>query len=161
MKIKLFFLTLLIIVTSCQGQDKKEKPKTYQKAETKGTNPKVDVKVNKKYDSKGNLIKFDSTYSYTYTSKGADSSKVRLDSITEGFKAFSNNNLTEKWNKEFKDIFMNDSLYKYDFPNEDYFSKRFDLNMARLQQMMKQMDSLKTSFLKEPPKPQQKRSLKK
>lgn len=43
-----------------------------------------------------------------------------------------------------------DSLYKYDFPNEDYFSKRFELNMEHMKKMMFQIDSIKSSFLKVP-----------
>jgi len=40
-------------------------------------------------------------------------------------------------------IFFNDSLFKYDFYNSDYFSQRFHLNILKFENMFRQMDSIK------------------
>ena len=45
-------------------------------------------------------------------------------------------------------IFFNDSLFKYDFFNDDYFQKRFQLNEKMFENMYQQMDSIKRDFLK-------------
>jgi hypothetical protein len=46
-------------------------------------------------------------------------------------------------------MFLNDTLFKYDFLNEDFFKKRFELNDLLMSDMLRQMDSLKTAYLKE------------
>jgi hypothetical protein len=141
------FITLIFVLLFfcyCDSQNKeKEKPKSANNETGPGTNPKVSVKVNKKYDSKGNLIKFDSTYSYYYSSKGRDSSRISLDTMFSKYKT----DFPMGWRTEFEDIFMNDSLIRYDFLNPDYFSKRFELNMERLKRYFLQMDSTKTKYL--------------
>lgn len=142
----LIFPVMLLLLSSCEGQNKK--PKDEHLVQTKGTNPKEEVKVNKTYDKKGNLIRYDSAYSYQYTSKGLDSSKMKLDTMLRKFKDLSDKDLNKMWDQQFKDLFMTDSLFKYDLPNEDYFSKRFELNLERMRKMMSEMDSLKTSDLK-------------
>ena len=148
MKKMAFVVPLLFLIISCDGQEKKIK--TIKTDQTKGQNPKEEVHVNRTYDKKGNLVRFDSTYTYFYSSKGHDSSMVGLDTVIRHFNAFYNTDFSKKWNREFENMFLMDSLYQYDFPNKDFFSKRFELNMERMKKMMIQMDSLKTSYLKEP-----------
>lgn len=132
-------------VISC-AQDKKTKPKTVQTEKKEGDNPEVTIKVNKKYDTKGNLIKLDSTYSYFYTAKGRDSVKVGLDTAIRRFKSLYNEKFSAILDESFNETFLNDSLFKYDFFNEDYFSKRFELNKQKMDEMLFRMDSLKNSF---------------
>jgi hypothetical protein len=141
------FITLILVLlffSYCDSQNKeKQKPKGVDSEASSGTNPKVSVKVNKKYDSKGNLIKFDSTYSYYYSSRGRDSSRISLDTMFSKYKT----DFPLGWRTEFEDIFMNDSLIRYDFLNPDYFSKRFELNMERLRRYFSHMDSTKMKYL--------------
>jgi hypothetical protein len=148
MKTFLLFLTIIFLIFSCKDQNKS--PNTIHTSQSKGQNPKEDVQVNKTFDKKGNLVKFDSTYTYSYTSNGLDSSRVMLDTVLQHFKSFYDSDFSERWNKEFEKVFLSDSLFKYDFPNEDYFSKRFELNTEHMKKMMLQMDSMKTNILKKP-----------
>lgn len=139
-----------IVVSSCNAQNKEKERdlKTVNSEKTVGTNPKIKIKVNKQLDSKGNIVKFDSTYSYYYTSKGVDSSKVKLDTVIKEFKSFYSHNIMTGFNKRMNDIFLADSLFKYDFLNQDYFIKRFELNAIKMKELFHEMDSLKTNYLK-------------
>jgi hypothetical protein len=110
-------------------------------------NPKVDVRVNRKYDDKGNLIQFDSTYSYFYSSPGMKTdTSISSDSLFSNFKSPLSDYYRDLFNSNMNGIFFNDSLFKYDFYNNDYFSKRFDLNLKRFENMFHQMDSAKTGM---------------
>lgn len=143
-------LCILLITVACDGQSKYKESngKTESFEKTEGTNPKIKTRVNKQYDSKGNLMKFDSTYSYFYSSKGHDSTKIALDTVLKEFKSFYQESFTTNINNRFNDIFLTDSLFKYDFLNDDYFRKRFELNMNKMNELFRQMDSLKTHYLK-------------
>lgn len=147
MKIYLYaFYAIALITASCNQQDKS---KTIHSEQTIETNPKVEIKVNRTYDSKGNLIKYDSLYSYIYTTKGRDSLKISTDSLFNQFKSYYKNSVSHLLDDKMKDIFFNDSLFIYDFPNEDYFSKRFELNSQKMKELFITIDSLKNTFLKE------------
>jgi hypothetical protein len=113
-----------------------------------GQNPKIDVKVNRKYDKNGNLIRYDSTYSYYYESPGLKNGNIRSDSLFRQFKNSFQNSLHDSINNEMNSIFFNDSLFQYDFFNSDYFSKRFQLNQKRFEEMFRDIDSLKSSMFK-------------
>jgi hypothetical protein len=143
-------IILLLAIASCNGQDKNA-DKGRAPESTEQAKPKVEVKVNRKYDSKGNLVRFDSTYSYFYSSKGKDSVRVGLDTIFQRFKAAHQNDFTA-WRNDVNNIFFNDSLFKYDFLNEDFFSQRFEMNMQRMREMLRDMDSVKTDYLRHPGK---------
>lgn len=149
MKNNLIIMIFLMLIISCNAQDKKEKLKTVNTEQKKEGNPKLDIKVNKTYDSKGNLVKLDSTYSYFYSSKGRDSAKVSLDTAFSRFKSYYSTKAPGLINKNFNEMFFNDSLLKYDFGNKDFFSKRFELNYNKMNSLFFKMDSLKNEFLKE------------
>jgi len=55
-------LAVVFQISSCQGQDEKQKGK-----EKPAVNPQTNISVNKEYDESGNLIRYDSTYSYYYS----------------------------------------------------------------------------------------------
>jgi hypothetical protein len=74
--------------------------------------------------------------------------KVTLDTVFNEFKTFYNDNLISGFNKQINEIFIADSLFKYDFLNEDYFRKRFELNMNRMNKIFLEMDSMKVNYLK-------------
>lgn len=152
MKNIFLFITVAAAIMGCnsesQNRSEKQIPKAISNAQTIGKNPKVDIKVNKQYDSKGNLIKYDSTYSYFHTSKGRDSVKIALDSVFRDFKLAYRDDFSKLVDKQFKDLFLSDTLFKFDFLNEDYFKKRFEMNTKKFDELFNQMDALKSDFLK-------------
>jgi len=109
--------------------------------------PKTDIRVNKKYDSKGNLLQYDSSYSYFYFSPGFKNS-ISSDSLFYNFKTPLRNDYKDLLEENMNSVFFNDSLFKYDFYNSDYFSERFRLNMLRFENMFRQMDSLKSNMFR-------------
>lgn len=148
-----FLILLLLIITTSNAQNKKsDKPKEYRLEKQSAKNPNVNIAVNKKYDSKGNLIQFDSTYTYFRSPLGKDSAKVALDSVFNKFKLFYRENFPGIVDESFSTLFLRDSLFKYDFLNDDFFRKRVELNTQIMNEMFREMDSLKNNFLKEPPK---------
>ena len=144
---KLFIFLFCLGSLACNGQKGNPK-KDYitSHSDTTLSKPRVDIKVNKKYDARGNLISFDSTYSYFYLSPQGKRS-MNNDSLFQRFKLF-NQEYFNKMQEKFNNTFLNDSLFKYDFFNPDYFRKRFELNMKRFDQEFKTMDSLKNNYLK-------------
>jgi outer membrane lipopolysaccharide assembly protein LptE/RlpB len=148
--LSIFVLLALLITAACGGQtkNKEEESKRITIKQTEGESPQITTSVNKHNDSKGNLIKFDSTYSYFYSSKGHDSTKIALDTVLAEFKSFYYENFKTHIDKRFNDIFLTDSLFKYDFLNDDYFRKRFELNMNKMNDLFREMDSLKIHYLK-------------
>jgi hypothetical protein len=144
----LFALVLSVLVAGCTEQKAQDKPTSKSRDLTDtGYNPKADIRVNKQYDDKGNLIWFDSTYSYHYESPGFKDDMIRSDSVFRNFKTPFRYNFDSMFDSSMSGIFFNDSLFKYDFYNPDYFSKRFQLNMKRFEDMFYRMDSLKSGWL--------------
>ena len=139
-------MLLSFLVGGCNGQKKQNEISTKQFAAVDTmVKPKADIRVNKKYDEKGNLVQYDSTYSYFYSSPGFKNS-ISSDSLFNRFKTPLRLDYQGLFNENMDSIFFNDSLFKYDFYNSDYFSKRFQLNMLRFENMFKQMDSIKSSM---------------
>lgn len=144
-------LVLIMILSSifggCNGQ-KKQNEKWNALTDSKDTvmKPKTDIRVNKKFDSKGNLIHFDSTYSYSYSSPSHGKMSISGDSLFGNFKTPLKNDYKDLFDKNMNSIFFNDTLFKYDFFNDDYFSKRFELNRRLFDNMFKQMDSIKSEM---------------
>jgi hypothetical protein len=106
--------------------------------------PKTDIKVNKEYDEKGNLIRYDSTYSSYYSNILNDT--VLEDSIFNKFKSQFNQKYLFSQKSYFNDFFFQDSLLKYDFYKNDFFSERFKNNMQRMDMLFLEMDSMKNYF---------------
>jgi hypothetical protein len=149
MKKAMVMMLLTFIVGGCNGQEKQNGKATKQIASIDTiTKPKMDVRVNKRYDDKGHLVEYDSTYSYFYSSPGFKSS-ISSDSLLSNFKAPLRNDYKGLLDDNMNSIFFNDSLFKYDFYNDDYFSKRFQLNMQRFENMFKQMDSIKSDMFRQ------------
>jgi hypothetical protein len=143
------FMLLSFLVGGCNGQKKQNEKETKQTAIADTTvQPKTDIRVNKKYDDKGNLIQYDSSYSYFYSSPGFKNS-INSDSLFSNFKIPLRNDYRSLLDENMNSIFFNDTLFKYDFYNSDYFSKRFQLNMLRFENMFREMDSLKLNRFKE------------
>jgi len=136
-------------MSGCNGQKKQNEISSKPGIADSTVNPKVDVKVNKKFDEKGNLVQYDSTYSYFYSSPGFEKNGMSSDGVIDDlemrlhhdFKGLLDDNLTSG--------ILTDSLLK-DFYNDDYFSKRFKFNRERLDNALRQMESIKSDLLKQP-----------
>lgn len=110
--------------------------------------PKITVRVNKQIDDKGRTVMYDSTYSYFYSSPKGVLQKGN-DSKYSSFGSFFDKSYSDFMDRKNHDIFFNDSLFKYDFFNNDYFEKRFEMNKKMFKNMYQQMDSIKRDFLKQ------------
>ena len=149
MKKTIVIMLLSFLVGGCNGQKKQNEITTKLIASIDTiAKPKVDVRVNKKFDNKGNLVQYDSTYSYFYSSPGFKNS-ISSDSLFNNFKIPLRKDYKGLLDDNMNNIFFNDSLYKYDFYNNDYFSKRFQLNIQRFENMFSKMDSLKMDMFRE------------
>ena len=109
--------------------------------------PRVDIKVNKKYDDKGRLVQFDSSYSYYYSAPGGIQ-QMQPDSFYSRFRALVRVRTEDLFEQRFDPVFFNDSLYKNDLLNKDYFGERFELNKPMFYDFRREMDSLKTDILR-------------
>lgn len=151
--IKIILVSIpFVIFSSCNGQTQKGNnnlPTANKNKEVISdtlNKPQINVMVNKQYDDKGRIIKFDSTYSYFYSSpKGA--LQLSNDSVYNHFRSFFDESYPNFFNHQNNNIFFNDSLFKYDFFNNDYFHKRFELNRKMFEKMYQQMDSIKWNYL--------------
>ncbi len=152
--IKIMLASLLFMTFSgCNGQTKKsneqllsDKSKLNILKEGAENKPKIDVKVNKQYDDKGRMVKFDSTYTYFYSGPHG-SMQIGNDSVFNNFRSFFDKSYPDYINHKNDNVFFNDSLFKYDFFNDNYFQKRFELNEKMFKNMFQQMDSIKREYL--------------
>lgn len=151
MKGALFLLAgTMIFFYSCTDKEKsKERTETriIREKDNGEGKPNVKIKVNKRYDRKGNLISFDSTYTSYYSSNKGD--KVLMDRLIKEFKNPFAKEFPFMNDRYFKDLFYADSLMDNDFFHEDFFRKRYELNIEYMKQMMKEMDSVKNEFFRE------------
>lgn len=147
---------LAVLFFSCNGQtSKNQSPLKNESGQISSgeftrvdtvNKPKIKVDVNKRFDEKGRLVQFDSTYSYFYSSpKGIV--HLNNDSVFSNFQSFFNKSYPGIFKDQNRAIFFNDSLFKYDFFNEDYFLKRFQMNQKNFESFYKKMDSLKLDFM--------------
>lgn len=136
-KIIFFAMMLLLSLSSCNGQ-KKDTQK-----EINGVEPETSVKVNKEYDENGNLIRYDSTYTYVYSNIP---DMAERDSIFSNFRQHFNQVYKFSEDPFFNDLFFEDSLMQYDFYKDDFFRNRFKNNMMMMEDLFKEMDSIKNSF---------------
>lgn len=143
-RIWMIFISVTLILNSCNGQEKELKS---DKLGALKNAPKEDVKVNKEYDEDGNLIKYDSTYTYFYSNIENDS--IAEDSIFTNFKNMFELQYPFSYKPYFNDLFFEDSLMKYDFYKEDFFLERFKQNMVQTEKMFQDMDSIKNKYFLE------------
>jgi hypothetical protein len=149
---KKFFviISLFLAAAGCTGQ-KKHNEGAHQQIASADTfhKPKVDVRVNKRYDDKGNLVQFDSTYSYFYSAPGLHKlDSISSDSLIGNFKFPLLHQYENLLDSNSNSIFFNDSMFKYDFYNNDYFSRRFHLNIPKFEELFRQMDSIKSEMFR-------------
>lgn len=144
-------LTVSLSFNGCVSQTKKETKDQMSinslSSTTDTAKPDIKIHVNKQQDSKGNIVKYDSTYSYFYSSPAGKGINISNDSVYKQFKLFFDQNYLNLLQPQQQRIFNNDSLFKYDFFNDDYFQKRFEMNQKLFENMFKQMDSIKGDYL--------------
>lgn len=144
----ILFIAVTIVLSSCNGQEKQNKNDKLSDVQNA---PKENVKVNKEYDEDGNLISYDSTYTYFYSNIKND--RLAEDSIFNNFRNMFESKYPFSYKPYFNDLFFEDSLMKYDFYKEDFFTKRFLQNMEQAEKMFQEMDSVKNKyFMKQFPK---------
>ena len=138
----MFTVFVSLMLVSCNGQNKLEK--TSAKKYT--IKPEIDINVHKEYDENGNLIRVDSTYTYFY-------SNIKNDSLLEK-EIFDRFKLNFKGHfKPIDSLFMED-FYKDEpfnldnFYTDEFFKDNFKFHQKRIDDIFKQMDSLKNSFYK-------------
>jgi hypothetical protein len=132
-------LAIVFQISSCQGQEEKEKAEI-------AANPQTNISVNKEYDESGNLIRYDSTYSYFYSNIEGDT--LLGDSIFQSFRNHFNRSYFFSESPFFSDFFFEDSLLHYDFYKDDFFSNRFRRDMERMDSIFRGMDSIKNQFFR-------------
>lgn len=130
-----------LITSGCNGQEKQSKDKKLSDVKNA---PKEDIIVNKEYDKQGNLIKYDSTYTYFYSNIENDT--IAEDSIFTNFKKMFELQYPFSYKPSFDNFFFRDSLMRYDFYKEDFFTKRFRQNMEQTEKIFQEMDSVKNNF---------------
>lgn len=145
----LMTLLLLLFLLSCKGQDKesgKQDEKALGKTEAR---PGEKWKVFKEFDEEGNLIRYDSVYTWSYKDIAGDSVRVNLDSIMTSFRKY----FEEESPLPDKDYFFyfprNDSLFLQDFFQDDYFHRNWKEQHLRMEEMMRDMDSIRNKFLRD------------
>lgn len=137
-------VAVALVLSSCNGQEKQNKNDKLSHVQNA---PQEDVKVNKEYDEDGNLIRYDSTYTYFYSSIKNDT--IAEDSIFDNFKRMFDLRYPFSYRPYFNDLFFEDSLMKYDFYKQDFFTKRFLQNMEKTEKMFQEMDSIKNKYFME------------
>lgn len=145
---KTLSLLLILVFMGCNGQDKKEKQAKDDDKNVTVVKPKTRWDVKKEYDEYGNLIKYDSIYSWSYSTKDGDSLKVNLDSIMDTFKMYFGDKMPFERTDDFFYFPSNDSLLMSDFFKNDYFFRNWQKQHPDIEEIVKQMDSLRNDYLK-------------
>ena len=152
MKKFIFFAFLLFFSFGCNAQVNKAQNK--EKSNVHKIKPKTNIVVNKEYDKNGNLIRYDSTYSYFYSNVKGDSTLA--DSIFANFKGKVFNSFPDIKTPFWNNMFFEDSLLSYDFYKDDFFTKRFEMNMKKFEKLFKEVDMFKNEYYKKFSKPKKK-----
>jgi hypothetical protein len=152
MKTLALVLVVVIGVTACNAQQKKDLSRSKQTIETgqsMANQPKVNWKVNKKLDKNGNVISYDSTYTWSYTNNKGDSVSVDADSVLESFHRYFNSNFPPLWEKSVGGPLWNDSLMRGDLFRDDFFQNMWKNDFFNMEKVFRQMDSLRNRFFDE------------
>jgi hypothetical protein len=143
------FLAITLLLAGCERHETIEEPlvETQMKPLTTDTNSSRFITANKQLDKNGNIISYDSAYLHFFTAKGRTSLKLGIDTLFSRFKNLHSKTLCGELNQSFTELFLNDTLCRYDFLNKDYFSKRFELNLQRIYSLIMRMDSVKNNYV--------------
>ncbi len=145
-RLGLFILPLLLSACQAQTTDTENPDNPGLSLDNK---PKVEVKVNKEYDENGNIIRYDSTYVWSYTNTTGDSNYVEIDSLMSQFRPFMQDHFPLTFPGFDNDWMLNDTMFYDKFLGPDYFMNRWQSEMERMNQTIREMDSLRERFLNE------------
>ena len=145
MKNLLLSVLLVVFITGCNAQNTK-KINTNDTTQVQQNKPEINWKVNKKFDDKGNLISYDSTAIWSYSS-GQNAHNIGADSVMMAFRKQFDSGFPSFFRESFGDPIWNDSLFYRDFTTPDYFIQKWEHHYFDMVRMMRQMDSLRNSFL--------------
>ena len=145
MKNLLLSVLLLAFIIGCNAQSNQKISKSDTTNHTENT-PKVTYKVNKNFDDKGNLISYDSSSVWSYSSNGG-THNIEADSVMVAFKKQFDSGFPAIFRNNFGDPMWNDSFFYRDFTSSDYFMQKWQHHYFNMESMMRQMDSLRNSFI--------------
>ena len=131
--------------TGCNAQNNQKTSKSDTSNHHENA-PKVTYKVNKKFDEKGNLISYDSSSVWSYSDDG-NRHNVEADSVMIAFKRQFDSSFPTIFRNNFGDPMWNDSFFFRDFTASDYFMQKWQQHYFSMENMMRQMDSLRNSFI--------------
>ncbi|RYC53450.1 hypothetical protein [Flagellimonas olearia] len=147
MKIQTLFLSaLLLVLTSCQGQEKMESALTKEGDQEEIAQPKGSWKVDREFDENGNLIRYDSIYTWSSDSF-SNLSGLDRDSLLSNFESKFYNHFSQFKNQGFGDLFEPDSLFSKRFFNDDFFESDFGEDFMKLDNIRKRMMERQKRFL--------------
>lgn len=138
----IFTVFVSLMLVSCNGQNKLDK--TTDKKDT--IKPEIDINVHKEYDEDGNLIRVDSTYTYFY-------SNIKNDSLLEK-EIFNRFKLNFKGHFKpidslfLEDFYIDEPFNLDNFYTDEFFKDNFRFHQKRIDDILKQMDSLKNNYYK-------------
>jgi len=139
-KTMIFSVILSFMLVSCNGQNNTER--TSQKKDT--IKPEIDIKVHKEYDDDGNLIRVDSSYTYFYSNIKNDSLLEK--EIFDRFKLNFKGHFPLLDSLFMEDFYINEPFNIENFYTDEFFKNNFKLNQKRIDDILRQMDSLKNSY---------------
>ena len=153
MKKIIFFSLVAILATNCNAQDSKTTKKSFDKVEKTqdSTNPKESWKVNKEVDENGNIIRYDSIYSWSSSSGNLkDLPTNESDSIFSQMQEMMRKRFSSFSSSGFDPFTRQDSIMKQFF-NDDFFSGSINSDFPNMENIRKQMDSIKKHFFNRQP----------
>lgn len=118
-------------------------------AQQNKSQPKESWNVNKERDEQGNITRYDSTYTWSYSNMDGESVNINMDSIMNSFHSYFDQQFPSIWKYDFGAPVWNDSLLHRDFFNQDYFFNRWQNDFFQMDNMFRQMDSLRNRFFYE------------
>lgn len=150
MKTLTMAILTVMYVTGCVAQsgDKKIPNPDSKQSELQNT-PKESWNVKKEKDENGNVTRYDSTYTWSYSSSSGDSVDVDVDSVLQSFDLYFNQQFPSLWGPRFMNPMHNDSALHPDFFRGDYFQNQWKKDMYDMNQLFRQMDSMRNKFFDE------------
>ena len=142
MKKIMLVMPALLLLNSCQAQTKEKNSSPESKQ------PKVSIDVKRETDERGNVIRYDSTYTWSYSSDGTQSD-VSVDSVMAAFRKQFDSAFPDFFRNSFGNPVWGDSMFHRDFLRPDYFKRKWETDFFNMEQMMRSMDSLRNSFLRD------------
>lgn len=147
MKKLVLLVVFLTATTGCNAQHSEHAQPDSQTTGAEQNQPQENWTVHKRYDEKGNLIGYDSTYVWSYSNKGKVQS-IAADSVLDAFRRQFNKQFPVLFDRTISNYLLRDSLLYRDFTQPDYFMQKWENHYFDIQSMMRDMDSLKNTFLR-------------